>query len=262
MYFGFEDISISYEKKEVINHLSIEFEKGSITTIIGKNGCGKSSLLKTIVGNVKFKGKIKLLDNNIKKYKRKDIAKKIAYLPQIHTSPTDIDVKTLISYGRYPHKRFGHTLSKHDNEIIFKAMEYAGLINLMDQRVETLSGGELQRAWIAMAIAQEPEILILDEPTTYLDLCYQIEILELIKKLNNDGMTIIMVLHDLNLAARYSSYLYAIKNKNIYKKGKPKDVITKETLEELFDIKANVFSDTKNNCPYFIVESKGDKNEN
>ncbi len=262
IYFGFENIYIKYEKKQVLEDVTLEFEKGTITTIIGKNGCGKSSLLKTLVNAIPYKGKIIYNDQEIKKIKKKELAKIISYLPQKHDFPSDIDVRTLVSYGRYPYKRFGSTLSKYDNEIIDEALNYAGLKELESQRIETLSGGEMQRAWIAMSIAQEPEILILDEPTTYLDLCYQIEVLELIKKLNKKGITIIMVLHDLNMAARYSDKLYAIKDKKVYLEGTPHEVLSEETLLNLYNIDAKVLMDDMNDCPYFIVKKvKEEENE-
>ncbi|MDE5715235.1 MAG: ABC transporter ATP-binding protein [Anaeroplasmataceae bacterium] len=253
MYFTFEDISISYGKKNVLDHITLEFKKGSINTIIGKNGCGKSSLLKTLTKKVEYSGKLIFEDKELSNYKKKELARRIAYLPQIHTSPEDITVRTLVSYGRYPYTKFGHSLTEEDEKMIDFALEASGLTHLANQEAQTLSGGERQRAWIAMCICQNPEVLILDEPTTYLDLSYQVEVLELIKKLNKElGITIVMVLHDLNLAARYSDYLYAIKNHKLYQIGNPNDMINEKNLEELFNIKANILRDSKNNCPFFI----------
>lgn len=254
MYFGFKNISIKYGKRDILSNVTIAFEKGSISTIIGKNGCGKSSLLRTITKKVSYKGDgIIYKDKNIFEYKKKMMATKIAYLPQIHESPADIDVKTLVSYGRYPYTRFAKKLSDDDNKMIDFAIEAAGLGHLEDKLVSTLSGGERQRAWIAMSICQNPEILILDEPTTYLDISYQVEVLELVKKLNKEyGMTIIMVLHDLNLAARYSDYLYALADHGVYNYGRPKDVINEINLEKVFSIKAKILRDEENGCPFFI----------
>lgn len=256
MYFEFRNISINYGKKKVLNDVSLMFKKGTISTIIGQNGCGKSSLLRTLSRKVKYSGGYIILeDKEIKTYNRKVLAKKIAYLPQIHDAPSDIDVRTLVSYGRYPHMKFGKTLSRTDNEIIDFALEAAGLKHLEFCSTNTLSGGERQRAWIAMTICQQPEILILDEPTTYLDISYQVEVLELVKKLNREmGLTIIMVLHDLNLAARYSDYLYAIKDNTLFGVGTPKEIITKKNLEEIFKIKATILNDEDNNCPFFIPQ--------
>lgn len=253
MYFAFKDISIHYGKKNILNHITMEFKKGSINTIIGQNGCGKSSLLKTLTKKVEYTGKIIFENQDLLNYKKRDLAKKIAYLSQIHSSPEDITVRTLVSYGRYPYVKFGHTLSKDDEKMIDFALESSGLTYLQNQEVQTLSGGERQRAWIAMCICQNPQVLILDEPTTYLDLSYQVEVLELVKKLNREmGITIIMVLHDLNLAARYSDYLYAIKNRELYQIGNPKEIINEKNLEELFKIRASVLFDKANNCPFFI----------
>ena len=254
MYFGFKDITIQYGKKKILENLSVEFPKGKITTIIGKNGCGKSSLLKTVSKAVlPRQGEVIYAGKRRDRYSPKFLAQKIAYLAQVHTSPPDIDVRTLVSYGRYPYSKFGRGLTEKDTVIIDNALERTGLSGLQNQILATLSGGERQRAWIAMTICQEPEILILDEPTTYLDISYQVEVLELIRKLNRElGITIIMVLHDLNLAARYSDLLFAIRNGAVYAGGESSHVLTEKNLEEIFEIKATVFEDTINRCPYFI----------
>lgn len=254
MYFGFENISISYKNRQIIDDLTVEFPKRSITTIVGQNGSGKSSLLKTVSRAVTpDRGKVVLEGKPICKYPAKQLAQKIGYLAQVHTSPPDIDVRTLVSYGRYPYSGLRKRLTEKDTEMIDKALSLTGLTNLQNQILSTLSGGERQRAWIAMTICQEPEILIMDEPTTYLDISYQVEVLELVQRLNRElGITIIMVLHDLNLAARYSDYLYAIKNGKLYARGTPQTVLTENNLKELFHIEASVHKDENNGCPYFI----------
>ncbi len=254
MYFGFDNISIAYGKKEIVNNITIDFPRGEITTIIGKNGCGKSSLLKTISKAVKQTGgNVIFEDKKISEYKSTDLAKRIAYLPQLHFSPPDIDVKTLVSYGRYPHLKFIKKLSEKDYDIVNETIKITGLEHLKDQQIRTLSGGEKQRAWIAMTICQKADILVLDEPTTYLDIGYQIEVLELVKHLNEQlGLTIVMVLHDLNLAARYSHNLYAISDSKVYRTGKSKEILCHECLKDVFSIEANIFEDKENSCPFFI----------
>lgn len=256
MYFGFKDISIKYGKKQILSNVNINFPKGKIITLIGKNGCGKSSLLKTISHSVTpCSGCVMYENKPIAKYKSKEIAKKIAYLPQVHYSPPDIDVRTLVSYGRYPHTKFGRGMTLEDKYIIDETLKFTGLEALQGQILSTLSGGERQRAWIAMAICQKPEILILDEPTTYLDISYQVEVLELVRKLNTEfGITIIMVLHDLNLAARYSDKLYIIKDGDVYAEGYPEDIITTKNLYDVFEIEAEIFEDKINQCPFFIPQ--------
>lgn len=256
MYFGFKDIAISYGEKEIIRDVTFEFPKGKTTTILGANGSGKTSLLKVVSraltprkGEVIFNGK------PLNQYKPKELARKIAYLPQVHYSPSDIDVRTLVSYGRYPYKQFGKGLTKQDKEIIDNTIEITGLKNLENRILETLSGGERQRAWIAMTICQQPEVLILDEPITYLDIGFQLEVMELIKKLGEEmNITIIMVLHDINFASRYSHYLFSIKDKMIYSHGYPREMITDEKLKNIFNIHSQIFEDERNKCPFIIPE--------
>lgn len=254
MYFGFRKITVEYGKKRVLNELDLDIPKGKIVTLIGQNGCGKSSLLRTVSRAVTPRGGEVLFDGRpLKSYRAKERARKIAYLAQVHTSPPDIRVRTLVSYGRYPHSRPGRGLTQKDAEIIDRAIEMTGLTALSEQTLSTLSGGERQRAWIAMTVAQEPEILILDEPTTYLDISYQIEVLELIRSLNRSlGMTILMVLHDLNLAARYSDLLCAIQNGRLFAAGTPGQVMTCRNLRDIFGIDAVVQTDEYHVCPYFI----------
>ena len=254
MYFGFRNLSVSYGKKEVLRSLDVDVPRGKVVTVIGQNGCGKSTMLKTVSKAVTPKrGEVVFCDRRLGEYAPKKLAQQIAYLSQVHESPPDIDVRTLVSYGRYPYSKFGRGLTQADADIIDRALALTGLTALEDRILSTLSGGERQRAWIAMTIAQEPEILILDEPTTYLDVSYQVEVLELIKKLNRElGITIIMVLHDINLAARYSDVLMAVKGGRLYAAGTPAEIVNKKYLQEIFEIEASVYTDPVHKCPGFI----------
>ncbi len=256
MYFGFQNVSIAYGKKEVLNDISMDFERGMITTIIGPNGCGKSSLLKTIPRTVvPTEGNVIFENKDLKTYTPMELAKKIAYLPQVHTSPTDIDIRTLVSYGRYPYRKFGVGLTQNDYKIVDETLELTGLSSMEDRLLDNLSGGERQRAWIAMAICQQPNILLLDEPITYLDVGYQIEVLELVKELRERlNITIVMVLHDMNFTARYSDYIYVLKDQHVYRYGKPEEIISKETMEAAFHIDSQILHDVRNDCPVIIPE--------
>lgn len=254
MYFGFENITVAYGKSTVLESLTLDVPKGKTVTLIGPNGCGKSSLLKTVFRGVRAAaGQVIYNGEPFSRLSPKTAARKVAYLPQIRTAPPDIDVRTLVSYGRYPHMRFAHRLTKADTEIIDRSVYEAGLDGLCDRPLSSLSGGERQRAWIAMCIAQEPEIFILDEPTTYLDIGYRMEVLELIRRLNRErGVTVLMVLHDLNLAARYSDTLCVIKERALYSVGAPDEVLTAEMLRSVFGIDARILYDKENGCPFFI----------
>lgn len=256
MYFGFDHVSIAYGKKRVIEDVCMEFEKGKITTIIGPNGCGKSSLLKTVPRTVMpVSGTPIFEDKPIRAYAPKELARKIAYLPQLHTSPDDIDIRTLVSYGRYPYKKFGGGLTEEDDRIVSETLELTGLSHLADRMLNNLSGGEKQRAWIAMTICQQPQILLLDEPITYLDVGYQVEVLELVRELCDKlKITIVMVLHDMNFTARYSDCIYVLKDGGVHRFGAPNDVIVRENLQQVFRIDSQLYHDDKNDCPIIIPE--------
>lgn len=256
MYFGFDHVSIAYGKKRIMEDISMEFEKGKITTIIGPNGCGKSSLLKTVPRTVTpVSGTPIFEDKPIGSYSPKELARKIAYLPQLHTSPDDIDIRTLVSYGRYPYKKFGGGLTEEDERIVSETLELTGLSHLADRMLNNLSGGEKQRAWIAMTICQQPQILLLDEPITYLDVGYQVEVLELVRELCDKlKITIVMVLHDMNFTARYSDCIYVLKDGGVHRYGAPNDVIVRENLQQVFHIDSQLYHDDKNDCPIIIPE--------
>lgn len=251
-----ENVTIGYEEHVVIDKLSLNISENQITTIIGANGCGKSTLLKAMTKYLKpFSGEISLAGMDIYKMKASELSKKMAVLPQTRSIPGDIKVKDLVSYGRFPYMRFGRRLSQKDYDIVDWALDKTGLCSLRNRKVSTLSGGEQQRAWIAMTVAQKTDILLLDEPTTFLDISYQIDVLELIKDLNNQlNLTIVMVLHDINHAARYSHQLIALKDGNVHTFDTTCKAMNQQLLEDVFDIEARLFNDDVNQCVYFIPQ--------
>lgn len=254
MYFGFQDITIAFGAQRVLNGVTLNIPQGKIVTIIGQNGCGKSSLLKTVSKAVTPQsGLVIYRDRPLSSYPPRFLAQHIAYLAQVHPAPPDIDVRTLVSYGRYPYVRFGSRLSREDGAVIDRALKLTGLEPLAHRALSTLSGGERQRAWIAMAVCQQPEILIMDEPVTYLDVGYQLEVLELARQLNRElGMTILLVLHDLNMAARYSDLLCALRDGRVDCFGPPEEVLCDAVLERIFHIRAEIGRDAAYHCPYLI----------
>ena len=248
-----KNIEFSYDgNKEFIKDLNVNIQKGKITTILGPNGSGKSTLLSLLCGINKIKsGEIFIDDLNISNMKYKDIAKKVATVHQQNSVPNDISVENLISYGRLPYKGFFEKDSKNDAEIIDWAIKCTGLEAYKEKQVMSLSGGERQRVFISMALAQKTEVLFLDEPTTYLDIYHQIEILELVKKLNEEyGITIVMVLHDINQAIKYSHNIIIMKNGKLIKSGLAKSIINRELLKEVYKVDGVV--STLDKETYFI----------
>lgn len=252
-----KNINVSYGKKKIINNIDFKVKKGDIVTIIGPNGSGKSTLIKALSRFIKVtSGEVELYGNDIFKFNTKKIAQEVAILPQVRNVSMDVTVENLVGYGRQPHLKFGKRMSKDDEKIIQWAMKKTRIYNLKDRYVSTLSGGERQRAWISMALAQKPSILILDEPTTFLDISYQLEVLEIVKELNKSlNLTVVMVLHDLNHAIRYSDNIYVLKQGKVCNFGKPNDVITLDLVKDVFSIDANIYQDGVNNCSYIIPQS-------
>ncbi|MFQ9695903.1 MAG: ABC transporter ATP-binding protein [Zhenhengia sp.] len=249
-------LTLGYEHHMVIKDLSFCIKPHTITTIIGPNGCGKSTLLKALSKNKKIASGDIFIDNqSIYRYSHKTLAKKLAILPQSPLVPDDFLIRDLVSYGRNPYLDWMGRLKEEDYRIIDWAINETGITHLQNRKMSTMSGGERQSAWIAMALAQQPEILLLDEPTTYLDIAHQHEVLELIKRINGEmGITVVMVLHDINQASRYSDRIIAMKEGYKVIEGSPKEVVTKEILKEIFGIDANIYEEVSYGYPYFIVK--------
>ncbi len=246
-----ENLQIGYGDKTIVENLNLQINKGEITTIIGANGCGKSTILKTLARVHAAKSGIVYLDGKmIHKVPTKEIAKKMAVLPQSPEAPNGLTVYELISFGRSPHQSGFGRLSDNDRKVIQWALEVTGLTLFVDYPVDALSGGQRQRAWIAMAIAQETDLLLLDEPTTYLDMAHQLEILQLLEKLNKEqNRTIVMVIHDLNHASRFSHQMVALRSGNIVKEGTAEEVMTPEVLKTVFQIDAEIVKDPRTKKP-------------
>lgn len=252
-----ENVFVDYGYTEVLKGISFQLDKGKIYSVIGPNGSGKSTLIKSICRSHGMKnGVIYLNDKNMKKMKGKEIAQKMAVLHQTHSRFTDVTVGKLVSMGRYAHHSLFSRKPKKDEEICTWAMESTGVFAMKDRRIQDLSGGERQRVWIATAIAQKPDLLLLDEPTTYLDINHQLEILELVLQLNQkEGMTILMVLHDINYASRYSDEVLILKEGVLYGKGTPNDMITSKMIRDVFRVSADITSDAEIGCPVFYPRS-------
>ncbi|GAE36473.1 ABC transporter ATP-binding protein [Halalkalibacter akibai] len=250
-----DDLNISYGEKLIVKNLSVKIPDKKITTIIGSNGCGKSTLLKAITRIISHQSGTVILDGeNISKESTKILAKKMAILPQTPESASGLTVGELVSYGRFPYQKGFGRLTKKDYEVIDWALEVTGTKDFKFRPVDALSGGQRQRVWIAMALAQETEIIFLDEPTTYLDMAHQLEVLELLQKLNRDqDRTIVMVLHDLNQAARFADYMIALKAGEIVKTGSCEEVMVHEVLKEVFQIDAVIGRDPRTNKPMCVT---------
>lgn len=243
--FTIDNLDFSIDGSRIIKSFSAKIKDNEITTIIGQNGCGKSTLLQLLTKAYKKNGgDIFLRGENVENIKGKNFARQVAIVNQYNVAPRDISVKQLVGYGRIPHKQFAiTTMSKEDEQIIDWALEITGLNELADKDVSSLSGGQRQRVWIAMALAQNTGVLFLDEPTTYLDIKYQLEILNIVKKLNEEhSIAIVMVLHDINQAIKYSHNIIAMKNGEVYKSGDAKKIVDKNLIKEVYDVDVDNFS--------------------
>jgi iron complex transport system ATP-binding protein len=239
------NVCVSIGDKRILEDISLGISDGKITSIIGPNGSGKSTFLKTIAKNLlPTSGSVYFNDQDIRTIDRMELARRMAVLYQSARAPSDVTVKDLIEYGRYPHRNWWKGQTDQDQDVVSWAARQTGLLEYMERPVTTLSGGEQQRAWIAMALAQQPQTLILDEPTTYLDIAHQLEIMELIKRLNKEnGLSVIMVLHDLNQAAKYSDTIIVLYKGKVAAAGSPAEVITADMLRKVFEVEVELWYD-------------------
>ena len=237
-----QNICVSINDKEIVHNLSLEIPEGKVTAIIGPNGCGKSTTLKALSRILPYKGSVTFKGNEMSALSQREFAKSLAILTQSPQAPSDLTVNDLVEMGRFPHRGFLGRGGKDDKEHVEWALAQTGVTAMRNRLLNTLSGGERQRAWIAMALAQRPEVLLLDEPTTYLDICHQLEIMQLIGRLNQElGLTVVMVVHDLNHAIMYADHVVVVKTGKLVTSGAPREIITAELLAEVFKVKADEF---------------------
>ncbi|WP_085522288.1 ABC transporter ATP-binding protein [Tuberibacillus sp. Marseille-P3662] len=257
-----KDLKVSYGEHLIVQDLNIDIPDKEITTIIGPNGCGKSTLLKAMTRIISHQsGSIILDGGSISKENTKVLAKKMAILPQMPESATGLTVGELVSYGRFPYQKGFGRLTQKDIDVINWALDVTGTAEFKYDLVDALSGGQRQRVWIAMALCQETDVIFLDEPTTYLDMAHQLEVLELLQQLNEEqGRTIVMVLHDINQAARFADNIVALKDGQIVQSGTCEEVIHHDVLKEVFQIDADIGRDPRTNKPMCITYNllKGD----
>jgi iron complex transport system ATP-binding protein len=249
-----EDLTLGYKDRVVIESLDLTIPPGRITAIVGANACGKSTLLRSMsrllaprVGHVLLDGK------EVHRLPSKELARTLGLLPQSPIAPEGITVSDLVGRGRHPHQRMLSRWSREDDEAVAEALEATRTVDLADRPVDELSGGQRQRVWIAMALAQRTDLLLLDEPTTFLDVSHQVEVLDLLTDLNRSlGTTIVLVLHDLNLAARYADHLIALADGRLHAAGTPEEVLTPETVHAVFGLRSEVITDPTSGRPLML----------
>ncbi|MEU4537171.1 ABC transporter ATP-binding protein [Streptosporangium sp. NPDC023825] len=248
------DVKLGYGDRVVVDGLDLGIEAGTVTTIIGPNGCGKSTLLRALGRLLKPSGGEVLLDGKrIDRMPSKEVARVLGVLPQAPSAPEGLTVADLVARGRHPHQTWYRQWSSDDESAVGEALAMTGLLDLGDRPLDELSGGQRQRAWISMALAQGTDLLLLDEPTTFLDLAHQIEVLELVRRLHGElDRTVVMVLHDLNLAARYAGRLVAMRDGKVVAAGPPAEVLTEALLAEVFELDAKVIEDPVAGTPLVI----------
>nr|WP_298097233.1 ABC transporter ATP-binding protein [uncultured Shinella sp.] len=247
------DLTLRYDARTISHNLSATIPDGSFTVIIGPNACGKSTLLKALSRLLKPSAGVVILDGKaISQRPAKDVARRLGLLPQSAIAPDGITVADLIARGRYPHQSFLKQWSKADDAAVMAAMQVTGTADLSTRLVCELSGGQRQRVWIAMVLAQETPILLLDEPTTFLDIAHQIEMLDLLADLNAEGRTIVAVLHDINQACRYATHLIAMKDGNIVTQGKPGAIVTEAMVRDVFGLATLIIEDPISGTPMIV----------
>ncbi|MBA3782077.1 MAG: ABC transporter ATP-binding protein [Nocardioides sp.] len=250
-------VTVGYGAEPVVRDLSLAIPDGKVTTIIGPNGCGKSTLLRTLARLLSpTSGTVLLDDRPIGSISTHEIATRMALLPQAPVAPEGLVVRDLVGRGRHPHQRWFSQWSRQDEDIVDAALVMTDTLDLRDRPLDQLSGGQCQRAWIAMTLAQDTDLMLLDEPTTYLDLAHQVEVLDLVTRLNRErGRTVAMVLHDLNLAARYSDVIVVMKAGVIVEQGTPSAVFTPAMLSAVFGLDARVLTDPHTGLPIVVPTS-------
>lgn len=243
-----------YESRRVLNDVSLAVAEGQLTVLLGPNGSGKSTLLKTLARTLTpSAGHVYLDGKDIHHRNTREVATQLGILPQGPVAPEGLSVKQLVSMGRFPHQRLWRRDAVEDAEAIREAMAFTDVTDFADQSVDTLSGGQRQRCWIAMVLAQQTDLMLLDEPTTFLDLKVQVDLLELLSRLAHDrGRTLLLVLHDLNLAAAYADQLVMMRDGHIVTSGTPNEVFTATNLKRVFDLDANVILDPENSRPICV----------
>ena len=247
-------LSAGYDNKDILHGLDLEVPPGKITVIVGANACGKSTFLRTLARLISpSQGQVLLDSKSIHRIPSRDLARTLGLLPQSPIAPEGITVADLVSRGRHPHQSLFSRWTRKDDEAVDSALVATKTFDLAERPIDELSGGQRQRVWIAMALAQQTDILLLDEPTTFLDINHQIEVLDLLTDLNRmRGTTVVMVLHDLNLAARYADHLVAIADGHVHISGRPEDVLTEETVRDVFGLDSRVIEDPTSGRPIML----------
>lgn len=253
-----EALTLAYGARTIVEGLSVGIPPGRITAIVGPNGCGKSTLLRALARLIAPReGQVVLDGKTLHGRPSKEVARTLGLLPQSPTAPEGIAVADLVGRGRHPHQRPLARWNEHDYEVVAASLAATGIADLTDRSVDELSGGQRQRVWIAMALAQETDILLLDEPTTFLDVSHQIEVLDLLTDLNRDrGTTIVMVLHDMNLAARYADHVFAMRAGEVVADGPPHAVMTSDLIREIFALDAVVIDDPVSGTPIVLPRGR------
>ncbi|MGN1332654.1 MAG: ABC transporter ATP-binding protein [Lachnospiraceae bacterium] len=253
-----EHVNAGYNHKTILSDVTVTIPKNKISVILGANGCGKSTLLKTFARLLTPQnGQILLDDKAVSEISSRQMAKTLGLLPQSPVVPDGIRVMDLVSRGRFPYRQFLKSMTKEDFAAVEEAMEIMGITELEDRPVDELSGGQRQRVWIALALAQQTDILLLDEPTTFLDIAYQIEILDMLMDLNQKRKTtIVMVLHDINLSARYADHLFVMKKGKLVAEGAPDEIITPELMKEVYGLACDVITDPVSHSPMILPKGR------
>ncbi len=249
-------VTLKYDERTVATDLSVAIPDASFTVIVGPNACGKSTLLRALARLLKpATGKVILDGGDIASLPAKETARRLGLLPQSSIAPEGITAADLVARGRYPHQSFLRQWSLADEAAVAQAMDATGITELATRAVDELSGGQRQRVWIALVLAQDTPILLLDEPTTYLDIAHQIELLDLLARLNREGRTVVAVLHELNHACRYASHLIAVREGAVIAQGKPGDIVTEKLVEDVFGLASLIIADPVSGTPLIVPKS-------